>query len=588
MKGIINIIIVSTLLMGIFMVGGCADLDREYSNTYDKEDLERQYTYRRNQCNVLYTTLEEGYTILGNGMRASATDEAKHTYQGATQSFNTGSWNAATNPDNGSWTRYFQGIYRVNDFLASSIEVDLSDWQQDLSEGGQIKYQERLVDVENFPKEARFLRAYFYFELIKRFGGVPIITDPVVKNTDYSRIKRNTLQECIDFIVSECEYLGGNDGLLPVYRESEMSRVERGAALALKSRLLLYAASDLWNDPDWANTSDPEILSLISVTGDRREKWKAAADAAKELIDYNIGGISYSIASNYYQYIGLRYDRSGNNEILLVYRPSGSSNTFERLNYPIGNNRGQGNVTPSQNLVDDFEMLDGSKFDWNNPIHAANPYGNRDPRLNLTVLHNGSVFGSPNPVTLEIYQGGLHGSGQPNATTTGYYLRKLLDPNLNLSSNGASYHTWTFFRMGEIYLNYAEALNEYDPGNPDIAGYASMTRGRSGVNMPPIPGDLSQNEMREKIRNERRIELSFEDHRYWDALRWKIAAKAIGGALYKMVVTPVEGGGFTYRKEVLENRVFDESKMYFYPIPLNVMLNEQVVAAKWRQNPGWE
>lgn len=587
MENIVDKVIATILFLGILMTSGCADLDREYSNTYEKKQLDEQYLFRKYECNVLYTTLEEGYSILGSGMRASITDEAKDTYQGVSVLFNLGTLNAGTNPDNNSWTRYFQGIYRANNFLKTDIDVDLSDWSQDPSAEGKIKYRDRKIDVENFPKEARFLRAYFYFELIKRFGGVPIITEPVTQYTDFSRIKRNSMQQCIDFIVSECDSLGGKNGLLSSYRESEMSRVERGAALALKSRILLYAASDLWNDPSWANTSDPEILSLISVTGDRRAKWKAAADAAKDLIDYNVDGVSYSLTPNYYPSIGLRYDRSSNNEILLVYRPGGNSNSFEISNYPIGSLRGQGRVTPSQNLVDDYEMLDGSKFDWNNPVEAANPYANRDPRLELTVLHNKSVFGTPNKLTLEIYPGGLHGPGQPNATTTGYYLKKLLDVNLDLSSNRTSYHTWTFFRMAEIYLNYAEALNEYDPGNPDVVKYANMTRTRVGVNMPPFPSSLSQPDMREKIRNERRIELAFEDHRYWDALRWKIADKAIGGPLYKMVVTPTENGGFTYKREVLEYRVFDASKMYFYPIPLNVILNEQVIAAGWKQNPGW-
>src|SRR5690606_16635724 len=202
---------------------------------------------------------------------------------------------------------------------------------------------------------------------------------------------------------------------------------------------------------------------------------------------------------------------------IIFARRQAANNTFEIANYPIGYDRGQSGTTPSANLVDIYEVTEGSTavpFDWGNPAHAANPYANRDPRLAFSVLTNNVAFKGRN---IEIWNGGLDGKGRDQATRTGYYLRKYIDPNLNLVNNTTSVHTWIFIRLGEIYLNYAEAINEADPGNTEIAkDYVDRIRQRPTVAMPALPTGLTQEQMRERIRQERQVELAFEGHRIWD------------------------------------------------------------------------
>lgn len=564
-----------------FLFGACSDLDREYSTSMTEKDIATEYGNLQKQVINLYTGMRDGHFLIDNAMMASLSDEAEYTLQGNAQVFNSGSWNQYVNPDD-LWSHYYSYIRRVNTYLESSekFEVNLDAYKLDPSENAQTIYKTRSEDIVNWKKEARFLRAYYFFELVKRYGGIPILTTALSLDTDFEKIQRNTLQECVDFIVSECSILGGEgpngeeDALPIVYNNDNLGRVTRGAALALKSRVLLYAASDLWNTASWAQGyAHPELITLNGK--DRRERWAEAAAAAKAVIDLS-DRAGYQLMDRYTD-LGKTYQSP---ELILVRRISSNTNTFEKNNFPAGFPNGQGLVTPSQNLVDAYEMTDGSKFDWNNPEHAANPYANRDPRLALTVYKNGDSFQN---TIIETFEDGANKSIK-NGTLTGYYLRKFVDSNINLVTNGTSNHPWIIFRISEIYLNYAEALNESDPGNPDILIYANKARGRSDVKMTPI-ADAGQDELRERIRNERRVELAFEDHRLWDTRRWMTATTDLNSDLEGVEIQKV-GETFTYKKVSVEKRVFTP-KMYFYPIPGSVILNEQVIAAGWPQNPLW-
>jgi starch-binding outer membrane protein, SusD/RagB family len=549
---------------------GCIDMNRELISTLTEEQVSTQYEFLRYQGLSLYSDLSDGLYALDNAMMASASDEAEYAYNGGAQTFNSGSWDSNNNPDD-VWDVLYKAIRKVNVFLSPSDSVNLDAYKYDSSPSSQLIYKTRIAEIKNWKFEARFLRAYYYFELVKRYGGVPIITTPLDLETDFSKINRNTLSECIDFIVKECDTVS-MDGALPViYTTTEnLGRVTKGAALALKSRILLYAASDLYNTPSWAGSyANPE---LISITGDRNAKWEAAAKAAKAVID--LDGSGYNLGASY-SILGKTFD----DPELIMVRRNYARNDFEYNNYPIGSVVGRGGVTPAQNLVDDYEMKDGTRFDWNNESEKAAPYSNRDPRLAMTVYYNQSKFKN---AYLDISTGGVNGKGIANATTTGYYIRKFIDESLDLTLGRTSVHSWVIFRISEMYLNYAEALNEYDPGNPDISTYASKTRQRSGVNMPVIPSTLNQAEMRERIRNERRIEFAFEDHRLWDARRWMIAPEVLGAPLYGVNITATDNG-YTYNKIEVEKRVF-EPKMYFYPIPQRILFAKGV---DWPQNPLW-
>ena len=223
-------------------------------------------------------------------------------------------------------------------------------------------------------------------------------------------------------------------------------------------------------------------------------------------------------------------------------------------------------------------MLDGTAFDWSDPVKAAHPFENRDERLLATVLMNGVLFKGKRIAT---YPGGADAMPNPNATKTGYYLRKFLNENVNIQTGGGSDgHVVPLFRLAEIYLNYAEALNEYDPTNPDIAVYLNKIRER--VSLPDVPSGLTQEQMRTLIHHERRVELAFEEHRFWDVRRWKVASSTLGAPVKGVKITQDDAGNFTYSPVQVEQRVF-QPKMYWYPIPQSEVLKLH----HWEQNKGW-
>ena len=558
------------VFLSALCLGACVDLDRELITDLSEKQIITSYDFTLNRVNSLYTDMPSGYLQMDGALPASASDEAEHTLETSNiQKLNNGSWNAVDNPDN-LWSTFYRGIRKANQFLLASDSVNLDQYRLDPSASTQAVYNTRLADVKRWKYEARFLRAYFYFELIKRYGGVPLINNALAIDGDFSSIKRNSLAECIQFITIECDSTAAN--LPVVYPVAELGRATKGAALALKSRVLLYAASDLFNTPSWAaGYANPE---LISLTGDRQARWKAAADAAKAVID--LTGTGYAIYTNYRN---LFITNSFTFSEVIFSRRLGSSNDFEKANYPVGYDLGQSGTTPSQNLVDAYEMKDGTKFDWNNPVHAAAPYANRDPRLDLTVLLNDVTFKGRK---VESWAGGKDGSGIIKATKTGYYLKKHVNENLNLLTNTTSVQSWNVFRLSEIYLNYAEALNEYSIGHADIKKYVDFIRTRTGVAMPVLPAGLSQVAMRDKIRNERRVEFAFEDHRSWDVRRWMIAPETLGAPLMGAEITKKTDGTFTYKPVKVEDRVF-MPKMYLYPIPQSEINTSKGLV----QNPLW-
>jgi hypothetical protein len=208
-----------------------------------------------------------------------------------------------------------------------------------------------------------------------------------------------------------------------------------------------------------------------------------------------------------------------------------------------------------------------------------NPYENRDPRLALTIVTNNSNFKGRR---MEMWNGGQDGPPIVNSTKTGYYLKKYVNENLNLITGQTSAHNWIIFRLTEFYMNYAEALNECDPGNPDIKTYIDMVRQRNGINMPPLPPALSQSQMRERIINERQVEFAFEEHRIWDVRRWMEATSVFSSPIKGMKISKNSEDNFIYNIVNVESRNF-LPKMYLYPIPQN----EMNIAKGIVQNPLW-
>ena len=558
----------------------CQDLDRDFITTIGRKEIEQSFGNVQALLNAIYSDIPDGTLYIGGAaMMASATDESEFTAEtNAVQSFNTGSWNAINNPDL-VWGNYYRGIRKVNQFLLSTGKVNLDPWKLDPSPSAQSVYNTNLASIKRWTYEARFLRAYFYFELVKRYGGIPIINNALSLEDDFSKVKRNSLSECLQFITAECDsaatQLPLNTSTLPYVASTDLGRVTKLTALALKSRVLLYAASDLFNTPSWAGGyANPELISLPA--GDRNARWKAASDAAKAVIDA-------SALPTLGQYKSL-FNTFNNAEIIFT-RSNGASNQFERNNSPIGFNQGLSGNTPSQDLVDAYDVkVDATtavKFNWNNPVMAANPYANRDPRLGFSIVTNNSSFGTP-ARNVQIWTGGLDGKPIINASKTGYYLRKYQIESLNLLNGNTGVHSWIIFRYPEIYLNYAEALNEWSVGNADIKKYVDIIRSRANFAMPPLATGLSQSEMREKIRNEKRVEFAFEDHRFWDVRRWMQAPQYFGSPLNGVEIIRNADNTFKYTPIKVEDRIFNP-KMYLYPIPQN----DLNISGSLIQNPLW-
>lgn len=567
-------LIYPALLAAALLGSACNDnLDPEVELSLTEEDVLHNYNNTQARAVAIYTYLPNGFQYIDGAMMASACDEAEHTIETSSiQKFNTGAWNALDNPD-GAWSNCFNGIRTANLFLEKSDEVELDYYRLDPNPSQQEAYKTRLANIKRWKYEARFLRAYFYMELVKRYGGVPILERSYTVNDNYQNVQRNTLEECFDFIVAECDSAARE--LPAVYEEGDLGRATKGAALALKSRALLYRASDLYNDVSWCpDYAHPELISIVSA--DRLEQWDAAAQAAKAVIDLSEAG--YSLAPDYGELF-----RTYNSPEIILTRRNGATNTFESTNFPIGYDGGNSGTTPSQNLVDAYEMSDGTDFDWTNAEQVADPYVNRDPRLAYTIVTNNAQFKDR---AVECWAGGRDGKGVTRATKTGYYIRKYVDPNLDLLLGQTSIHSWILIRLGEIYLNYAEAMNEaYGP--TDDHGYGltalqaiNVVRNRTGVSMPAIPDTVTREELRERIRRERRVELAFEDHRMWDLRRWMTATTELAQPIRGVDINK-RGGTYEYTPIEVEKRVF-EPKMLFYPIP-----QKDINISRWPQNPLW-
>lgn len=523
------------------------------------------------------------YFRLDDAMQASVTDEAKHATSsttGAVDNFVNGRWSPNNIPDPG-WIDLYEGIRHCNLFMPF--------WENE---------RERLpLSDETYERtfgELIFLRAYYHFELYKRYGGIPILTK-VINPGDNIQIGRESYKTTVEFLVNECDRAAD---LLPLnYKDytSYYGKATKGAALALKARVLLYAASPLTNAAtDFTGGNDENVWM-----GDYRlDRWKDAADAASDLIamnEYELyeflpeGGGEYS-----FSYFNDSYQAT--NREFIFGRLWSQDNNMEKNNAPMGYQNALGLTCPTQDFVDAFLMNDGTSFDWNNPAHAAEPYKNRDPRLSLFVFHNGVKWWytdnrAYNPQkTYGLIETFVGGADDPYSLTdgirTGYYLRKFSSQLATIF--GTEYkvsHNYGFFRYAEILLNFAEAANEFGGPNYQINGHDArwaINQIRARAQMPNVDAAVTQTELRDLIRLERRIELSFEEHRFWDIRRWKIATdlkKNIDG----MKLINNYDGTYTYERQVaIEPRVF-ESKHYFYPIPQTERNRNPLL----KQNPEW-
>ncbi|MEJ1237297.1 RagB/SusD family nutrient uptake outer membrane protein [Chryseolinea sp. T2] len=483
----------------------------------------------------------ERYIGFGRGfhwaMYASVTDEAVYSNDDQTYLVQRGQ----LSPSNYGWMstvwgRSYRGIREANLALANLYKTPVSD-----------------VRREILTAEVRFVRAFRYFDLLKGFGGVALVGDRVTELTDdFSDLyDRKSVAETVAYIASE---LDAAAGILPAQPNGdwERGRATKAAAMALKSRVLLYAASPLYT----GGTSDVA-------------KWQAAANAAKAIMDLNQFSLVTNLAADAAENYRLLFVSTPTQEDIFFreYTNTSPSMAMERMNAPNGYG-GWGGNCPMQNLVDDYETMDGRAIsDPASGYDPQNPYVNRDPRFYATILFNGAAYrGRQVETFLPSGKDSPDGNEPWNTSPTGYYLRKFLKESVGLEDwNNMGTATWRYFRYAEVLLNYAEAQNE--AVGPDQSVYSAVNAVRQRAGMPALPAGLSQAQMRDRVRNERRIELAYEEHRYFDVRRWLIAETVENEPAEGISITK-SGSTLTFTKKIaLGGRTFGKQH-YWFPIPI--------------------
>lgn len=552
-----NKIAILLLSAGLLTTTSCDFMDCDESDNYTLQEIQGSYNRVKQFVTSIYGYLPSDFCNTHGAMLDAATDDAIHVYESsAIQRIVNGTWSANYTVDD-KFAYYYNAIHDANYYLTTLSGLTFDTW-----ENGD-DYQDWMQNYDNYQYQVRFLRAYFYFELVRRYQNVPLITKPL-SQTEANQIEPSSAQEVLKFIINECTEIAPK---LPIkstsIAQAENGRATRAMAMALKSRAALYAASPLYN-----------------TNGDNA-KWTEAAKASHDIIA-SAGELGLGLDT----YANLFKSKNYNSKEVILCRPTGTSKTFEQANYPMGVTGGNTTTCPTENLASAFEMKDGRAFDWNDPTMKANPYKDRDPRFYLTIVHNGMLW--PAKKAVDISEGGANGLPLTNATTTGYYLRKYVDNSISFeagSTTAATHHNWILFRYAEVLLNYAEAMIHVN-GNCDFKDATYTMSAREALNvvrkragMPEVAA-CSQDEFLTRVKHERRVEMAFEGQRFWDLRRWKNLDETKN--IYAVRITH-HNGVLSYEKTLLSERSVSD-KLYFYPIAnVELFKNKKLV-----QNSGWD
>lgn len=548
--------------LGCLAILSSCNLDYdEITNFDDKEVIFEDFTKTASFVTNLYGYLED-FPSYNGAMLTATTDESEYAQAlSGIHYFYNGTWSPRLPLM--SWSNLYAGIRGVNRFLRDTRDRTFEDFAYS------DDYDQEMERFNNYKWEVRFLRAWFYFDLVRKFGDVPFVGDRVLTQDEANSLSRTPSAQIFDYIISECDAVAAElpDTYVGRYMTNEIGRATKGMALALKGRVALYAASPLFN------TMNDQTL------------WLRAAKANKAVIDY-MNGRGVTISGTYESLWG---SSSYNNPEIILPRIGSKNNTFEKQNFPVGRENAGGGHCPTQNLVDAYQMTNGKFWDEEGSGYdPEKPWENRDPRFYLTIAKNGDEWPN-NAGAIQTYYGGANGLPYTNATPTSYYLKKFLDPSLRIGAENAStsWHTWIMFRLGEFYLNYAEAVYHYlgsaDAINGDFPTSAvaslNVLRSRPGVGMPDLPSGMDQATFEKYYESERMVELAFEDHRYYDVRRWKKAADRFKNIIELRITR--NGDSYTYQRQTV-TRLWDD-KMYFSPISESEIQKNSNLT----QNPGW-
>lgn len=581
---------------------------------FQRKDLSEEYL-----ANIYYY-LSKTYPNSTSNPWEGLSDETDISYNRAdnkayaTYQMNLGDWSAASGYYD-TWADYYKGIRSAAYFIE---HIEENGQILALSNGRQL--------ITQYSAEARFLRAFFYARLIMQYGPVVILPETVIapdlqSDDPLLSLPRSSMDSCVGYVARQLDQAAKD---LPV-SYSDQSKLDYGRATAaackaVKSELLLYAASPLFNgNKDYAGFKNSDATPLVDTKEDK-DKWKQAAQAAKEVIDMNRFALYKETGSggklNPYLSLQNLFLNVFNQEWIFSYQ---NANVINERGLTPRTASGYSSFGPTQKMIDEFEMSNGQKpitgykadgspiinpasgytetgfsdfkaFDDPASRQTYNMWVNREPRFYVSVSYAGRPWiNTTSSLGTVIYQpwwdGESGGNGSWDYSRTGYLWRKNLSPNSDPKTGKYVSRPLLIFRYGEILLNYVEALNEYDPGNPDILKYLNAIRERAGVPQygtgeTPLPVPGNQVDMRKAIHHERWVELCLESRRYFDTRRWKTASQTDGGKFYSMNsnANPPE----FYSRFVFETRVF-LSKYYLFPIPQSVMDRDENMV----QNPGW-
>lgn len=586
----INKLLILSLAAGAMMSCESDFLDQKNLVKITEDVVFTDSLYARGILNDMYskTYLTFDNRALANGGFEIACDEAEPSYEPSRFSYQLmqGAVNSS-NVEKSFWTEPYKYVRKANLFLRNKDRIPVTS-----------------ATLKNWVAQVRFLRAWYIFIQVKLFGGVPLVYDQVFDENSDMNLPRNTYEECIDYLVGELDDIKNDLPDEIDFRSDEKGRVTKGAALAFKSRILLYAASPLVNT---SREDDPE--HYISYGNYDKERWNAAYQAAKEVIEFG----QYELYKLQSPYLYNSLIRENPTDEAIFYYYSNASGYYLALienhsNPPSRVTRFHKTASafPLQQLVDAFPMKNGKAINEEGsgyPGIGPNMFDNRDPRLAATVCYNGMkrpMPGFPN-ATMKIYTGAVPPTGnaddrsasldgiyKPNATTTGYYRMKCVDQNIFTGIDGVT-RPQIFIRYAEVLLNAAEAANEYfDTPPAEVYQWLELIRERAeidkgeGPNYYGIRRDMTQGEMRKFIQNERRIELAYESHRYWDIRRWQLLEEIGTYWSQGLEITRHEDDTYDYRLIDISKREFTE-KLYWWPIPASEITKSPNI----KQNPGY-
>ena len=577
MKTNIKLGLLSAVMLGLGL-SACDYLDNPFRNESITEDnIWTQRERIKGVSSIAYTLLNRDMYNPADGagaMMSQACDEAVNSNTNSTvQNFTNGVWSPTRTMDD-----IYGNMYRGIRYCNYTFE------NLDNGKAFILPINATYINVDStiirYKAENYFLRAYFYSELIKRYGGVPVITK-VLDPSDELNLPRNSFEEVVTLIVQDCDKAIRSlpktmRNWMDANENKERGRVAQSSAMALKSRVLLLAASPLWN-----------------TAGDVT-KWQKAADASLACIQLaeanatNLDLMPWADLTADKLFTATNWETNGPKEALL-WGYANDRNDIELWNAPVSFSGALGRCNPSQELVDAFEMKTTGLpiADAASGYNPIDPYTNRDPRLALYILYNGNKFKNISVDTYSSDAAGLPGKDgigvNVNASRTGYYMNKFLSPNVvwNTGSNVNRRRAPILMRYAEVLLNYAEALNESQGPVADVYKYLNKVRNRA--TMPNLTNGLTKDQMRARIQNERRVEFCFEEMRFFDVRRWKLGTTYFNKPITGVKITvDAAKKPVSFEKITIENRLWDE-KMNLYPINQNEIYR----ASKLVQNPGW-